>query len=131
MDVVIEGNCYLSGRFERVCIGITEGRIARIAKVLEGDKVYRFENKMVLPAATDAHVHFREPGMTHKEDFASGSLAALYGGVTCAFDMPNTRPASTTVEALREKWEFASSKSLVDFGLFAGVVKGADIFALA
>jgi len=131
MDVVIEGNCYLSGRFERCCVGITEGRIARIAKILEGDKVYRFDNKMILPAATDAHVHFREPGMTNKEDFGSGSLAALHGGVTCVFDMPNTRPQTTTVEALREKHDFASSKSLVDFGLFAGVVKGADISALA
>ncbi len=131
MDAVIEGNCYLSGRFERVCIGITDGRISRIAKILEGDKVYRFENKMVLPAATDAHVHFREPGMTHKEDFASGSLAALHGGVTCVFDMPNTRPNTTTVEALQEKRDFASSKSLVDFGLFAGVVKGVDVPSLA
>jgi dihydroorotase len=131
MDVVIEGNCYLSGRFERVCIGITEGRIARIAKSLEGDKVYRFENKMVLPAAIDAHVHFREPGMTHKEDFATGSLAALHGGVTCAFDMPNTRPHTTTVEALKEKRDFASSKSLVDFGLFAGIAKGVDVPALS
>lgn len=131
MDVVIEGNCYLSGRFERCCIGITDGRIARIAKILEGDKVYRFENKMILPAATDVHVHFREPGMTHKEDFASGSLAALHGGVTCFFDMPNTKPQTTTVDALREKRHLAMSKSLADFGLFAGVVKGVDVLSLA
>ena len=131
MDVVIEGNCYLEGRFERCCVGITEGRIARIAKIIEGDKVYRFENKLILPAAIDAHVHFREPGMTHKEDFASGSLAAIHGGVTCVFDMPNTRPQTTTKDALHEKRDFATSKSFVDFGLFAGVVKGIDVGALA
>ena len=131
MDVVIEGNCYLSGRFERCCIGVTDGRIAKIAKIIEGDKVYRFENRMILPAATDAHVHFREPGMTNKEDFASGSLAALHGGVTCFFDMPNTKPQTTTVDALREKRQLAMSKSLADFGLFAGVVKGVDVPSLA
>lgn len=131
MDVVIEGNCYLPGGFERCCIGITDGRIARIAKVLEGDRVYRLENHMILPAATDAHVHFREPGMTHKEDFGSGSLAALYGGVTCVFDMPNTKPQTTSIDALREKRSLAASKSYADFGLFAGVGKGVDVPALA
>ncbi len=131
MDVVIEGNCYLLGKFERCCIGITDGRIARIAKMLDGDKVYRYEDMVVLPAATDAHVHFREPGMTHKEDFASGSLAALYGGVTCFFDMPNTKPRTTTIDALREKRELASSKSLADFGIFAGVKKGMKVEGLA
>ncbi len=132
MDVVIEGNCYLSGSLERCCIGIADGRIAKIAKVLEGDKAYRFEDdKLILPAGTDAHVHFREPGMTHKEDFASGSLAALHGGITCCFDMPNTRPQTTTLEALLEKRQFAASKSLADFGIFAGVVKGADVPSLA
>jgi len=128
---VIEGNCYLAGRFERCCIGIIEGRIARIAKIIDGDKVYRFENKLILPAATDAHVHFREPGMTHKEDFGTGSLAALFGGVTCALDMPNTRPPTTTLEALREKREFASSKSHVDFGLLGGISKGVHVSSMA
>lgn len=131
MDVVIEGNCYIEGRFERCCVGITDGRIAKIARSIEGDKVYRYADKMILPAATDTHVHFREPGMTHKEDFGSGSLAALHGGVTCVFDMPNTRPQTTTVETIQEKRDFASSKSLVDFGLFAGVLKGVDVPALA
>ena len=131
MDVVIEGTCYLSGRFERCCVGITDGRIAKIAKIIEGDRVFRYENKVVLPGAIDAHVHFREPGLTHKEDFGSGSRASVHAGVTCVLDMPNTRPQTTTVEALREKREFASAKSLVDFGLFAGVVKGMDVAALA
>jgi len=130
MDVV-EGRCFVSGRFEQCCIGIEDGRIVKVAKVLEGDRVHRFGSKAVLPGATDVHVHFREPGMTEKEDFGSGSLAALHGGVTCVLDMPNTIPPTTTVAALREKRRLASSKSRVDFGLYAGVRPGIDVPALA
>ncbi len=131
MQVVIEGNCYVSGRLERCAIGIDDGKIVKIAKTLEGDKVYRYGTKIVLPAATDAHVHFREPGMTEKEDFATGSLAAIMGGVTCVLDMPNTKPATTSLASLRDKRALASSKSLVDFGLFAGVKPGIKVQDLA
>ncbi len=131
VDAVVQGRCFVGGNLEQCAIGISDGRIVRIAKTIDGDKVFDFGTKLVLPAAIDAHVHMREPGMTHKEDFASGSLAALHGGVTCVLDMPNTRPPTTTVSALREKKELASSRSLVDFGLFAGVQPGVDIAGLA
>jgi len=131
MDVVVEGNCYISGRLERCCIGIEQGRIARIAKILEGDKTFNFGSRLVIPAAIDAHVHFREPGMTHKEDFGSGSLSAICGGVTCVLDMPNTKPPTTTAQAIREKKRIASSKSLVDFGVYAGVFPGMNVEQLA
>jgi len=130
MDVVVEGNCFVSGRLERCCIGVEAGRIVKIAKVLDGDKRHSYGSKLVLPAAIDSHVHFREPGMTHKEDFASGSLAALHGGVTCYLDMPNTNPRTITPSALREKKSLAASRSLADFALFAGVEKGTDVQAL-
>ncbi|MEM4232496.1 MAG: dihydroorotase family protein [Thermoplasmata archaeon] len=130
MDVV-EGKCFVSGRFEQCCIGIEDGRIVKVAKVLDGDRIYRFGSKAVLPGAIDVHVHFREPGMTHKEDFETGSLAALHAGVTCVLDMPNTNPPSTTLAAIREKRRLASSKSLADFGLFAGVRPGIDVQGLA
>jgi dihydroorotase len=128
---VVEGKCFVSGRFEQCCVGIEHGKIVKIAKVLEGDKVWRFGSKAIFPGAIDAHVHFREPGMTQKEDFSTGSLSAINGGVTCVFDMPNTIPETTTVATLREKRKLASSKSLVDFGLFAGVRPGIDVKALA
>lgn len=130
MDVV-EGKCFVSGRFEQCCIGIEDGRIVKVAKVLDGDRVYRFGSKAVLPGAIDVHVHFREPGMTQKEDFETGSLAALHAGVTCVLDMPNTSPPTTTVAAIREKRRLASSKSFADFGLFAGVRPGIDVQGLA
>ena len=128
---VVEGKCFVSGRFEQWAIGIENGKIVKIAKTLDGDRIWRFGNKAVLPGAIDAHVHFREPGMTQKEDFGSGSLAAINGGVTCVFDMPNTIPQTTTVAAIREKRKLAAAKSLVDFGLYAGVRKGVDVPALA
>jgi len=131
MELVIEGECYISGRFERACIGIDGGRISAIARNLEGDRRIDFGSRKILPAAIDSHVHFREPGMTHKEDFGSGSLAALHGGVSCVLDMPNTIPPTTTSSALTEKAEIAASKSLVDYGFFAAVRPGVDIAGLA
>lgn len=128
---VVEGKCFVSGRFEQCCIGIEDGKIAKVAKVLEGDRVRRYGHLAVLPSALDAHVHFREPGLTAKEDFGTGSLAAVNGGVTCVLDMPNTVPETMSVAALREKRRLASAKSLVDFGLYAGVRPGIDVNALA
>jgi len=73
----------------------------------------------VLPGAIDVHVHFRDPGYPHKEDFASGTIAAAFGGVTTVFDMPNTIPTVGTPEALAAKLKMASEKAHVDFGLYA------------
>ncbi len=130
-ELVVEGECYISGRFERACIGIDGGRIVAIARSLEGERRLDFGSRKVLPAAIDSHVHFREPGMTHKEDFGTGSLAALHGGVTCVLDMPNTVPPTSTPAALAEKSKAAAAKSRVDFGLFAALMPGADVAAMA
>ena len=74
----------------------------------------------VIPGIIDTHVHFREPGLTHKADIASESKAAAYGGITSYFDMPNTNPQTTTMEALREKQKLAREKSLVNWAFFPG-----------
>src|SRR6267154_887776 len=73
----------------------------------------------LLPGAIDVHVHFRDPGYPQKEDFASGTAAAAFGGVTTIFDMPNTIPTVGTPEALAAKHKLASEKAHVDFGLYA------------
>ena len=72
----------------------------------------------VLPGAIDVHVHFRDPGYPHKEDFASGTAAAAFGGVTTVFDMPNTIPPTGTAEVLAAKHRIAAAKAHVDFGLY-------------
>lgn len=100
---------------------VVEGRIIEIGLVTaEGDEEIDAAGKWIWPGVIDAHVHFREPGLTHKEDWASGSRAAVSGGVTTVFDMPNTRPSMTTVERLEEKRRLAGEKTLCNFGLFFG-----------
>ena len=81
----------------------------------------------VLPGAIDVHVHFRDPGYPHKEDFESGTAAAAFGGVTTVFDMPNTIPTVGTAEALAAKHKIAADKAHVDYGLYA--VLGEDTIA--
>ncbi|MCB0061571.1 MAG: amidohydrolase family protein [Caldilineaceae bacterium] len=73
-----------------------------------------------LPGLIDAHVHLREPGYTHKEDFYTGTAAALAGGVTTVLDMPNTQPPTATPARLHEKRALAQQKAVCDVGLFVG-----------
>jgi dihydroorotase len=72
----------------------------------------------ILPGAIDVHVHFRDPGYPHKEDWESGTAAAAFGGVTTVFDMPNTIPPTGNAEILAAKHKIAASKAHVDFGLY-------------
>jgi dihydroorotase len=72
----------------------------------------------LLPGAIDVHVHFRDPGYPHKEDFATGTAAAAFGGVTTVFDMPNTIPPTGTPDILAAKHKMAAEKAHVDFGLY-------------
>ena len=72
----------------------------------------------ILPGAIDDHVHFRDPGYPHKEDWESGTAAAAFGGVTCVFDMPNTIPPTGTADILAAKQKIAASKAHIDFGLY-------------
>ncbi len=74
----------------------------------------------VLPGIIDSHVHFREPGLTTKADIESESRAAAYGGVTTYFDMPNTKPQTTTIEALDDKFRRAAATSHVNYSFFFG-----------
>lgn len=76
----------------------------------------------VLPGGVDVHVHFREPGLTASEDFATGSAAAACGGVTTVLDMPNTVPPVSSKEALLAKMEAVAGRSYVDYGIFGAAV---------
>ncbi len=101
----------------------------RIAEIVEGqdvepsvpaDEIINAEGCYLLPGVIDTHVHFREPGLTHKADIESESSAAAAGGVTTFLDMPNNTPQTTTIEALRDKLELAYHKSHVNFGFYIG-----------
>ena len=67
------------------------------------------KNLLVLPGAIDTQVHFREPGLTHKEDIKSGTKGAILGGITSIFEMPNTNPSTTTSEAIKQKLNIISN----------------------
>ncbi len=131
MELVIEGNAYIDENLIKCCIGIEGGKIKEIKKILKGDEHHDFGEKLILPGGIDSHVHLRDPGMTHKEDFGSGTVSAAYGGVTCVIDMPNTIPPVTNITALQDKARIADIKAYVDFGLFAGVSQNSDIEVLS
>lgn len=96
--------------------------IEKIADTIDvkADKEYDLSGKYLMPGAIDAHVHFRVPGYEKKEDWKSGSRAALAGGVTTVFDMPNTKPHTTTLHALETKRDLIRKDTLINFGLFFG-----------
>ena len=97
---------------------IIEG--ADVMPEIPADKVVDAEGCFLLPGVIDDHVHFRDPGLTHKADMHSETRAAAAGGVTTVFDMPNTQPQTTTVEAYKAKLDLAEEKCLVNYGLFFG-----------
>ncbi|MCK5301307.1 MAG: amidohydrolase family protein, partial [Thermoplasmatales archaeon] len=121
MDLSVEGKVYLNGSLNNCCIGIEDGKISKIKKILKSENHHYFGNNLIIPAGIDIHVHFRDPGMTHKEDFSTGSKSAAFGGISCVLDMPNTIPQTTSVQNLKEKIRMAGKKSYVDFGIYSGI----------
>lgn len=103
-------------------LGVSDGQISKIGRIAEdGEQEKNCNGLFVLPGLIDMHVHFRDPGFTHKEDFHTGSCAAASGGVTTVIDMPNTDPPTLTLEALEQKREIAREKSIVNFGFYMGL----------
>ncbi len=83
-------------------------------------KIINLEGKTVMPGVIDIHTHMRDPGITEKEDFETGSRGCAKGGITTFYDMPNTIPPTTSLESLMEKKEIAGRKSIVNFGFHFG-----------
>ena len=103
-------------------VACEDGRIARIdpAITAAARETIDAAGNLLLPGVIDPQVHFREPGNEHKEDLASGSRAAVRGGVTSFLEMPNTAPPTTTQAALDEKLARAARKSVANYGFFIG-----------
>jgi dihydroorotase len=119
-DVVVRGGIVVSHESAVPAdLGIRDGRVVAVGADLdEADHEVDASGLVVIPGLVDPHVHLREPGMTHKEDFHSGTRAAAAGGVTTVVDMPNTLPPVATAELFAEKLELVRSKAFVDFGLY-------------
>ncbi|BBM40556.1 dihydroorotase [Leptotrichia shahii] len=119
----------------KIEILINNDIIKKISENIDENKFENSENlkiidvgkKLIMPGIIDVHTHMREPGVTYKEDFATGSRACAKAGVTTFYDMPNTIPTTTTLGNLMEKKKLASEKSIVNFGLHFGGSKNDNI----
>jgi dihydroorotase len=103
-------------------IGVKNGRITAIGSLSENSagEVINCNGLHILPGVVDSQVHFREPGLEHKEDLQTGSLAAVLGGVTSVFEMPNTKPLTTSPEALADKVKRGTHRMHCDFAFWVG-----------
>ena len=107
---------------ESLDVAILNGKIAAIGSFAssQATRVIDATHLHLLPGIIDSQVHFREPGLTHKEDLESGTRAALLGGVTCIFEMPNTSPSTTNEDAFRFKLERARNRCHTHYAFFMG-----------
>src|SRR5271167_1066036 len=103
-------------------IGVRDGRIAEIGALSQAAAGERIDCRglHILPGVIDSQVHFREPGLVHKEDLETGSRAAVLGGVTAVFEMPNTEPPTSSAEALADKLRRAKGRMHCDFAFWVG-----------
>jgi dihydroorotase len=131
LDLVVEGNAFINGSITKCSIGIEDGKIVALKKILKGEEHLDFGEKLVMPSGIDIHVHFRDPGFTKKEDFGTGTQAAAFGGIGCIFDMPNTKPAVITKESLIEKLGIVNKKAFVDFGLYSSIQPESNVQKIA
>lgn len=122
MSLLIKNaRAYIGGQLVEKNILCEGGKITRITgQEPKAEKIVDGKGKIAIPGIIDPHVHFRDPGLTHKEDFSTGSRAAAKGGITTFLDMPNTIPPVFTAKALDEKRKIAQKKSIVNWGLHFG-----------
>ncbi len=122
-DLVIRhGMVATPNGIEAIDIGVKDGRIAALGTLPQAEAAEVFDAKglTVLPGVIDSQVHFREPGLEHKEDLASGTASAAMGGVTAVFEMPNTRPSTATIAELKAKLDRAAGRAHCDYAFYVG-----------
>src|ERR1700680_1529726 len=126
-DVILRSGTVVNQDGEGVRdIAIADGRIAEIGALGQASaaEVIDCRGLHILPGVMDTQVHFREPGLTHKEDLETGSRSAVMGGVTAVFEMPNTDPLTVDAATLADKVRRARGGMHCDFGFFVGGAHG-------
>lgn len=126
-DLILKnGTVLLPGRTIVTDIGVIGGKIEAIGNLQQASaaEIINCKNLHVMPGLIDTQVHFREPGATHKEDLEHGMKAAALGGITAVFEMPNTKPLTTTPEALQEKLDIAAKVGWTDHAFYFGGTAG-------
>jgi dihydroorotase len=120
-DLILENGCvWTPGGPVETSIGVRGGKIAALG--VSGDAAQRIDctGLTILPGVIDSQVHFREPGLEHKEDLESGSRAAVLGGVTAVFEMPNTKPNTDSAERIHDKLSRAHHRMWCDHAFYVG-----------
>ena len=122
LDLIIKnGNCYINEDFQVTDIGIKEKKIVKIGKIEESSKeTIDAKGLIVLPGCIDTQVHFREPGSTDAEDLKSGSKAAILGGITSVFEMPNTNPPTSNLIEFQKKIDLAKNRMFTNHAFYFG-----------
>ena len=119
--IIKNGSCYVNGKLTRTDIGLSGNKIKKVGNIeLNSSKVYDATNKVVLPGIIDTQVHFREPGSTDAEDLESGSRAAVLGGVTSLFEMPNTNPPTANLIEFEKKLQAAKNRMHSNYAFYFG-----------
>ena len=122
-DLILKNaDVWLPGGLTQLDVGVRDGQIAALAKLdaAKGGEVRDLGGLTILPGFIDSQVHFREPGLTQKEDLETGANAAVCGGITTVFEMPNTNPTTTTQAALEDKLDRAAGRMACDHAFFVG-----------
>ena len=123
LDLIIKnGSCFIDGNLQKLSVGISKGKIERIENNIEEESrnIFDGEGLIVLPGCIDTQVHFREPGSTDTEDLYSGSRAAIAGGITGVFEMPNTNPPTSTKTEFQRKLDLAKNRMYCNYAFYFG-----------
>ena len=122
-DLILKnGKCFIDGQLKTTDIGISNGIIKSINKIEEtsNQKILNASNLVILPGVIDTQVHFREPGSTDVEDLESGSKAAVLGGVTSVFEMPNTNPPTSNQTEFNKILALAKNRMFSNYAFYFG-----------
>ena len=123
LDLIIKnGLCYIEGKLKKQDIGIKNNKISEIGTINSenSNEVFDAKNLTVLPGCIDTQVHFREPGSTDAEDLNSGSRAAIAGGITSVFEMPNTNPPTSSKKEFSNKLKLAKNRMYCNYAFYFG-----------
>jgi len=119
--IIKNGSSYVNGKFEKTDVALVNNKIKKIGKIeANGSKVFDASNKLVLPGIIDTQTHFREPGSIDREDLESGSRAAVLGGVTSVFEMPNTSPPTSNLVEFDKKLNLAKNRMHCNYAFYFG-----------
>ena len=122
LDLIIKnGSSYIDGELKELNIGIKDSKIVEIGKIVtETKNILDATNLIILPGCIDTQVHFREPGSTDAEDLNSGSRAAIAGGITSVFEMPNTNPPTSSKKEFSNKLKLAKNRMYCNYAFYFG-----------